>query len=428
MAQALIKTAQRIYCIGIKGVGMTALAEVLHGWGKRVTGSDTEERFQTDEVLRRSGILFVEGFAKENVPADVDLVIYSTAYGEKNPEYAEALRRGIPMLSYPEALGQLMEGKYGVAVSGSHGKTTTTALLGHVMTEAGLDPTVIVGSEVKNWGSNARVGKSEYVVIEADEYQNKFQHYNPRGLIITNIDWDHSDFFKTLEAYEKAFADFREKVLGNSGWVVETGKIDYSPSEVEGLPLSLSGEHNKKNTALVYAVAQKLGIADNVFWKAVQSFKGTARRFEVKGETANGVLVVDDYAHHPTEIQATLKAARARYPKQKLWVVFHPHTFTRTKTFFDDFARSFSDADQVIILDIYGSAREEHGGVHSKDLVAAINKGHPCKGTRVPLVDAIYIPTIPEAATYLRNHAEKDDIVITMGAGDVWKVGEDFLR
>lgn len=396
---------------------MTALAEVLHGWGKRVTGSDTEERFQTDDILRKSGISFVEGFAKENVPTDVDFIIYSTAYNEKNPEYAEAKRRGLPMLSYPEALGQLMDGKYGIAIAGSHGKTTTTALLGHVMTEAGLDPTVVVGSEVKNWGANARVGKSEYVVIEADEYQNKFQYYNPKGLIITNIDWDHSDFFKTLEAYEKAFRNFREKVFGNGGWVIESQK---SKVKSQKLPMSLLGAHNQANTFLVHEVATKhLGITEDIFWKAVQLFKGTARRFEIKGEAAKGVLVIDDYAHHPTEIQATLKAARARYPKQKIWVVFHPHTFTRTKTFFDDFAHSFGDADAVIILDIYGSAREAQGGVHSKDLVDAINAQKK---------SAHYIPTIPEATLYLREHAQKGDIVITMGAGDVWKVGEELLR
>ncbi len=426
----ILRDAYSIYCIGIKGVGMTALAEVLHGWGKRVTGSDTEERFQTDDVLRRSGILFVEGFSKENLPTEVDLIIYSTAYNEKNPEFAEAKRRGTPMLSYPEALGQLMEEKYGIAIAGSHGKTTTTALLGHVMTEAGLDPTVIVGSEVKNWGSNARVGKSEYVVIEADEYQNKFQYYNPKGLIITNIDWDHPDFFKTPESYQKVFDDFREKVLKNNGWVVETPIKKYSPSEVEGLPITLSGAHNKLNTFLVHEVAKKLKIADDLFWAAVATFKGTARRFEIKGMTKNGATVIDDYAHHPTEIQATLKAARERYPNQKIWVVFHPHTFTRTKALFQDFAKSFGDADHVIVIDIYGSAREEHGGVHSSDLVSAITqyKGHPCKGTRVPLVNAFYIPTIPEAADYLRNHARQGEIVITMGAGDVWKVGEELLQ
>ena len=424
-----IKNARKIYMVGIKGVGMTALAEVLHGWGKSVHGSDTEERFQTDDVLRRSGIPFVEGFKKENIPTNVDLVIYSTAYNEKNLEYAEAKRRGVPMLSYPEALGQLMEGKYGIAVAGSHGKTTTTALLGHVMTEAGLHPTVIVGSEVKNWGSNAHVGKSEYVVIEADEYQNKFQYYNPKGLLITNIDWDHSDFFKTPETYQKAFDDFREKILRNGGWVIGSDNLQLTTYNLQ-LPLSLSGEHNRLNTFLVHAVATKhLGITDDVFWKAVQSFKGTARRFELKGVTKNGVTVIDDYAHHPTEIQATLKVARGilvatRMPLAKLWVVFHPHTFTRTKTFFDDFARSFADADHVIVLDIYGSAREQHGGVHAHDLVAEINRILP---ERRRGATAIHIPTIPEAATYLREHASRGDIVITMGAGDVWKVGEALL-
>lgn len=410
-----IKEAQKIYMIGIKGVGMTALAEVLHGWGKNVFGSDTEERFQTDVILRRSGIPFTEGFKKENISTDIDLVIYSTAYNEKNPEYAEAKRRGIQMLSYPEALGELMEGKYGIAIAGSHGKTTTTALLGHVMTEAGLDPTVVVGSEVKNWGANARVGKSEYVVIEADEYQNKFQYYNPKGLCITNIDWDHPDYYKTPEEYARAFDIFRAKVLKSKGWVVEDVKL---PTTNYQLPISLSGEHNKLNTLCVHEVAAKLGIPDDVFWKAVSTFKGTARRFEMKGITKKGVTVIDDYAHHPTEIQATLKAARERYNKEKIWVVFHPHTFTRTKALFHDFARSFSDAGHVIVIDIYGSAREEHGGAHSKDLVAAINRVS---------ANALYLSMIPDAATYLLKHTVASDIVITMGAGDVWRVGEQLL-
>ncbi|MBI4276219.1 UDP-N-acetylmuramate--L-alanine ligase [Candidatus Uhrbacteria bacterium] len=408
-----IHTAHTIHMIGIKGVGMTALAEVLHGWGKDVRGSDVEEVFMTDAVLARRGIPVRAPFDAKNVQG-ADLIIYSTAYSDTNPEFAEAKKRGIPMHSYPEALGQFLDGKYGIAVAGSHGKTTTTALLGHIMTEAGLDPTVIVGSVALNWNANARVGKSEYVVIEADEYQNKFQYYNPKGLLITNIDWDHPDFFKTPEAYQKCFDDFRAKVVAADGWVVETEKINYSPSPVEGLPLALSGDHNKKNLALVWAAAKKLGIKEDVFWPAVQSFRGTARRFEVKGEW-HGVTVIDDYAHHPTEIQATLKAARERFPGKKIWTVFHPHTFSRTAALLNEFAGSFADADHVIVLDIYGSAREAHGGVHARDLVQLIG------------AIATYIPTIAEAAAHLRIHAKPGDVIITMGAGDVWRVGGTLL-
>ncbi|MBI4262695.1 UDP-N-acetylmuramate--L-alanine ligase [Candidatus Uhrbacteria bacterium] len=405
-----IHNATKIHMIGIKGVGMTALAEVLHGWGKDVRGSDIAEVFMTDAVLARRSIP-VTTFSPSNVMA-ADLVIYSTAYGETNPEFAEAGKRGIPMLSYPEALGQLMEGKYGIAVAGSHGKTTTTALLGHVMAEAGLDPTVIVGSVTLNWNANARVGKSEYVIIEADEYQNKFQYYNPKGLLITNIDWDHPDFFPTPDSYQKCFDDFRAQVNKNGGWVIEMQNAECRMQN--DLPLSLSGEHNKKNVMLAYATAKKLGIADDVFWSAVQSFKGTARRFEVKGEW-NGVTVIDDYAHHPTEIKATLKAARERYPGKKIWTVFHPHTFSRTAALLNDFAGAFSDTDHVIVLDIYGSAREAHGGVHARDLVTLVSE-------RSRRAIAIYIPTIPEAADYLRSHAHAGDVIITMGAGDVWKL------
>lgn len=400
-----IDDAKKIHMIGIKGVGMTALAEVLHGWGKDVRGSDVAEVFMTDAVLARRGIR-VYSFSPSAVEGS-DLVIYSTAYNDTNPEFVEAKKRGIPMLSYPEALGQLMDGKYGIAVAGSHGKTTTTALLGHIMTEAGLDPTVIVGSVVLNWNANARVGTSEYVLIEADEYQNKFQHYNPRGLLITNIDWDHPDFFKTPEAYQKCFDDFRTRVIANSGWVIE-GNQKLQPTP-DNLPPSLSGTHNLLNTLLAFEATKKLGIPEEVFWRAVQTFKSTARRFEVKGEW-HGVTVIDDYAHHPTEIQATLKAARARYPGRIIWTVFHPHTFSRTQALFNDFAVSFTDTDHVIVLDIYGSAREQHGGVHSKDLVQLVG------------AKAVYIATIPEAAEYLRSHTQAGSVVITMGAGDVWKV------
>lgn len=410
--------ARHCYFIGIKGVGMTALAEIVHAWGKRVSGSDTAEHFFTDDVLRARGIPVAEGFDEDNLPRDADIVIASTAYADTHPEIAAARARGLPLLTYPEAVGELMNGKEGIAVSGSHGKTTTTALLGHVMIEAGCDPTVLVGSTALNWGGNARVGKSRFVVIEADEYQNKFRFYNPRGLIITNIDWDHPDFFPTKESYEQVFAAFRTRVIESGGWVVD--EVESRKLKVESpLPPALFGEHNRQNLARVYAAAvHHLGIGEAVFWKAVGTFRGTKRRFEIKGTTATGALVIDDYGHHPTEVRATLAAARARYPTKRIIAVFHPHTYTRTRQYLRDFVASFDDADRVLVLDIYGSAREQHGGVHANDIVA----GLAARGRHVE-----YTPTIADAVALLRSEATGNELILTIGAGDVWRVADGVL-
>ncbi len=407
--------ARHCYFIGIKGVGMTALAEIVHAWGKRVSGSDTAEHFFTDDVLCARGIAVAEGFSPRNVPSDTDLIIASTAYTDTHPEIAAARARGLPVLTYPEAVGELLNGKYGIAVSGSHGKTTTTALLGHVMIEAGLDPTVLVGSTALNWGGNARIGTSEYVVIEADEYQNKFRFYHPRGLIITNIDWDHPDFFPTQESYEKVFADFRESVAQGGGWVIDEFQISNFKFQIPP-PLALIGEHNRHNTAQVYqAAVHHLGISEEVFWKAVATFRGTKRRFEIKGTTTTGALVIDDYGHHPTEIRATLAGARARYPEKRIIAVFHPHTYTRTKQYLTDFIASFDEADFVLVLDIYGSAREQQGGVHARDVV----EGLRARGRVVE-----YTGTIADTVAFLVPRLTAHDLVLTIGAGDVWKVAD----
>jgi UDP-N-acetylmuramate--alanine ligase len=413
--------AQHIYMIGIKGVGMTALAEVFVAQGKTVSGSDTDEIFQTDGILREKGIAVHEHFAAVHIPDNTNLVITSTAYDARHVERQEAVRRGIAVLTYPEALAALMRGKYGIAVAGSHGKTTTTALLGHVMVEAGLDPTVIVGSEVKNWHANARVGGSDYVVIEADEYQNKLALYKPKGAIITNIEWDHPDFFKTEAQYNKAFSDFQYSVRERGGWVVEMTNTKIQMPKAHIVPAVLSGKHNTENALLVYdATTTHLGISDETFWKAVASFQGTARRMDYVGVTTTGATVLDDYAHHPTEVRVTLAALRQRFPDKKITIVFHPHTYTRTKQFLKAFAQELSLADHVLVLDIYGSAREEQGGVHARDLVDAINAMRPGSST--------HTPAISEVIQRLQSTTGEDDVIITMGAGDVWKIAGRLAR
>lgn len=453
-----LKTAKKIYFIGVKGVGMTAIAQVLKLRGAEVTGSDTHEKFFTDEVLAKSGIKFYEGFNAANLTAETpDLVIYSTAYTDENPELATAKKSGVAILSYPEALGQIFKEGFGIAVCGTHGKTTTTAMLGFVLQELGSDPTVVVGSAVPQLGGNARVGGGKYVVIEADEYQNKFLYFNPQAVILTSVEYDHPDFFKTPEDYIDAFRKFVEKIpeggfllacfddknvseiakeakckiisygLENGDWQaknivqkndgMEFEVLEYGESRGK-FSIQLAGEHNVTNALAVIATTKELGYDTEKIREALEKFSGAVRRFEIKAE-AGGVLVIDDYGHHPTEIKVTLEAVRQKYPGRRIWCVFHPHTFTRTKALLSDFAKSFGAVDKTIVIDIYGSAREVAGGVSSNELVELIKK----EGK-----DALYISTISEAAGFLAREVKSGDVVITMGAGDVWRAGESLLQ
>jgi UDP-N-acetylmuramate--alanine ligase len=464
---------KKVYMVGIKGVGMTAIAQVLKLRGADVTGSDTHEKFFTDEVLKKSGIKFYEGFDAGHVADEKpDLVIYSTAYTEENPELVEARKSGVTILSYPEALGQILKEGFGIAVCGTHGKTTTTAILGFVFQELGADPTVIVGSAVPQLGGNARDGRGKHVVIEADEYQNKFLHFDPRAIVLTSAEYDHPDFFKTPEDYIDAFRKFVAKISSDGFWVAcvddkgvrrllrenarqashsskiisyglasgdwQARKIRPSLIRANGgivendgmkfevfergesrgvFEIQLVGIHNVANALAVIVTARELGYDFDKIREALKKFTGTVRRFEIKGEAA-GVTIVDDYGHHPTEIRVTLEAARQKWPEKKIWCVFHPHTFTRTKALLSDFAKSFGAVDKTIVIDIYGSAREQTGGISSRDLAEAIKK----EGG-----EAIYIPTIAESADFLVQKVKSGDVVITMGAGDVWRVGEILI-
>lgn len=462
---------KKVYVIGIKGSGVIAVVEILHSMGKEITGSDTAEKFFTDEILNRLSISYFEKFSEDNVPADADLVIYSTAYNENNNvELKKAKEMKLAMVSYPEMLAALFNEKYGIAVCGTHGKTTTSAWLAHVLKEAGSDPAAVIGSKVANWGGNALLGSGEYFIAETDEYQNKLDLYFPKGVILTSCDFDHPDFFKTFDDYKKVFKDFVSKipkagflvVWGDSVDTLEVAEsarcefITYGFSEENDIMITnwelnanrqksknedgneskiamqsfqlfhdekdlgkfetrLIGRHNVLNAAAVVAVSEKLNLDMEKVRDAIKNFKGTSRRFEYIGER-NGAMLFDDYGHHPEELKATLRAARENYPEKNIWAVFHPHTFTRTKALLSEFAQSFDDADKVIVLDIYGSARETQGGVHSKDLVSLINKFNRDR--------AEYIPTIGEAVEYLKDNISEKDLVIAIGAGNVWEVAE----
>jgi len=450
---------KKAYLIGIKGSGMVAVAEIFVSLGMAVTGSDTKEKFFTDEVLEKLGIKYFEKFSAENIPNDADLVIFSTAYNESNNiELAEAKKRNLPILSYPEILGKLFNEKYGIAVCGTHGKTTTAAMLSSVMKYCGADPTAVIGSRVIGWGSNALVGKGEFFVLEADEFQNKLKLYEPKAAVLTSIDWDHPDFYPTFAEYKKAFSDFAAKIpkygflvcCGDDANVAEIGKsarcailkygfgkendfiiirtkklipgiigekfeVVFKGKGLGKFEIKLSGRHNVSNAAAVIAVGHKIGLNLVKVKEALGNFQGTSRRFEYVGER-NGAVIIDDYGHHPEEIKATLKSAREIYPEKNIIAVFHPHSYSRTEALLAEFAQSFGDANKVIVLDIYGSAREKAGKVSSKDLVSQINKYDFGK--------AEHIATIKEAVDYLKDKIGQNDIVLCIGAGNVFEVAE----
>jgi len=460
---------KKVHVIGIKGSGVIAVVEILHSMGIEISGSDTKEKFFTDAILKNLKIKYKEKFDHKNIPHDVDLVVYSTAYNEdNNEEFKAAKERGFQMVSYPEMLAYLFNQKYGIAVCGTHGKTTTSAMMAHVLKTAGIDPQAVIGSKVFNWGGNALVGKGEYFVAETDEYQGKLKLYNPKIAVFTSCDFDHPDYFKNFDDYKNVFRDFIAKipksgflaVWGDSVDTLDVAKsancetIKYGFSEDNDLRLkmvdtkiqeeiaekldikkdkknvfsviykgkkigkfeiNLFGKHNILNAAAVIAVSKNLNLDMEKVQKGLLDFKGTSRRFEHIGER-NGAVLIDDYGHHPEEIKATLSSAREIYLEKNIWAVFHPHTFTRTKALLSEFSQSFTDANKVIVLDIYGGAREVQGGVHSRELVDLINKYEFGK--------AEYVPTIKKAADYLKDRIGQNDVVIAIGAGNGWEVVE----
>ncbi|EKE11270.1 MAG: hypothetical protein ACD_15C00112G0014 [uncultured bacterium] len=451
---------KKVYIIGIKGSGVVGIAQILKNGGMEVMGSDTEEKFFTDEVLKKNEIPYFEGFSVDNIPTDVDLVVYSTAYkSENNVEMKAVAERNIPMLSYPEILAQLFSQKYGIAICGTHGKTTTSAMLAYVLDKIGENPTAVIGGRVRQWGGNAIVGQGEFFVLEADEYQNKLALYEPKAAILTSVEYDHPDFYPNFEDYKKVFADFIMKIpltgfLMAWGDSVNTNEVaqncpakvlkygygkdndlvieNYSFSEKKQqfeiffsgeslgfFEIKLVGKHNVLNASAIIGVCHRLGLDLQKVREALADFEGTTRRFETIG-WRNGALLIDDYGHHPEEINVTLKAAREIYPEKNIIAVFHPHSYSRTEALLHDFAQSFDGADKVIVLDIYGSARESSGKVSSPDLVKLINKYNRDK--------AEYVPTIDETVNHLRDKISEQDVVITIGAGNVFEVAHKLKQ
>ena len=442
---------KKVYIVGIEGAGTSALAQLYKNLGYDVSGSDNGDHFYW-RVLKNTGIKVFPEFDSNNVPTVIDFAVRSTAFRDDNLEIAEIKKRGIKLLDYPQSLGELFKQKIGIAVCGTHGKTTTTALLGEALKNTGVDPTVLVGSNVIGWNSNIMLGKGEYFIAEADEYQNKLKYYEPWSVILTSADWDHPDFFPDFEEYKKVFKDFVRKipkhgflvVWGDSANTLEIAKesnarkltygysedcdyriirqekelkfeVFYKEKSLGNFEIKLIGKHNILNASAIIALCHQMQLDMEKVRKSLQNFSGTSRRFEKIG-TFNEAILIDDYAHHPDEIKVTLEGAKEHLKEKTIWTIFHPHTFTRTKALLSEFAQSFDNAEKVIIIDIYGSAREQQGGVSSLDLVNLINKYQTGK--------AEYISTIDETVEYLKEKSGQYDVLITMGAGDVWKIGE----
>lgn len=401
---------KKIFFIGIGGIGISALAKMAISRGIEVLGINDEESPKTLDPLRDSGaIIFYQNELKE-LP-DADLYIYSDAWLHRGPEIiADAKTRGVPVLSYFEALGMFAKEYKVIAISGTHGKTTTTAMVAEIMTDAGLDPTVVVGSFVKKFGSNFRKGAGQYLVVEADEYNRHFLNFTPFLTVITNIEADHMDYYKDLADIQNAF----NQLLAQS----ENKLTDYSKYLAQVPKLSIPGEHNRQNAAAAFAVAQFLKIPEETAKKSLAQFSGTWRRLEKRAETKEGTIIYDDYAHHPTEIKASLQALREIYPKdeKKITVLFQPHLYSRTKALFGDFALSFALADKALFLPIYFAREPKDEGVSSYKLAQAI---------RLQGVDAQAFEDFSQAEAYIKSlNLGKNDILVTMGAGEAYKVAD----
>lgn len=446
-----------IHFIGIGGISMSGLAEILMGEGFTVSGSDAKESPLTKSLEAKGAKIFY-GQRASNIMDSTEAVVYTAAIHSDNPEFAKAKEKNLPMLTRAQLLGQIMRNyETPIAISGTHGKTTTTSMVSHILLEGKCDPTISVGGILPAIGGNIRVGESETFVTEACEYTNSFLSFFPKISIILNIDADHLDFFKDLDDIRNSFRRFSE-LLPSDGTLIINADIPNYQEITKNLPcrvvtygleqeadyqakditfdkyghasftvykngrktgsyyLKVPGMHNVSNALASIALGHLLGLTEEVIIKGLGSFTGTDRRFQYKGEVA-GVTVIDDYAHHPTEIEATLHAA-GNYPHQKVWCVFQPHTYTRTKALLPEFAKALTLADHVVLADIYAARETDTLGISSEDLQKRIQElGTPCE----------YFPTFDEIENFLLENCSRGDLLITMGAGDVVNIGEHLL-
>ena len=447
-----------LHFIGIGGISMSGFAELLQSKGFRITGSDSCDSAIT-EHLESLGIQIFYGQRASNIPEDTDLVVYTAAISEDNPEYAEAVRRGLPMMVRAEMIGHIMKNySNAIAVSGTHGKTTTTSMLTNIFLAADKDPTISVGGILDSIKGNIRIGHSNNWIMEACEYTNSFHQFFPTTSIILNIEEDHLDFFKDIHEIRASFNTFA-KLLPKDGLLVinhdidnyeeisdgvsapcvtfstENSQADYYAANISydekgcamfdlyirgsfetAYHLSVIGKHNVCNCLAALCVAYEQGIETSMIIDGLSTFHGADRRFQHKGTIA-GITIIDDYAHHPSEIEATLRAAK-NYEHNRLWCVFQPHTYTRTKAFLSEFADALSIADKIIITDIYAAREKDPGDISSKDLEQKL----------VDLgADVVYISDFDDIENFILKNCVNGDLLITMGAGNVVNIGEDLL-
>ena len=451
----ILSKVNKIHFVGIGGIGMSAIAEVLFHQGFKISGSDRELNDVTERLIEL-GIEVFEGHSASNLK-DVDVLVYTSAVSLDNPEVKEAVRKNIPVVKRAEMLAETMRMKYGIGIAGTHGKTTTTSMVGLTLVEAGLDPTIIVGGRLNALGgSNARLGNSEWIVVEADEFDRTFLKLNPVLAVLTSLEAEHLDTYKDLDDIKSSFTEYANKVpfygfvalciddaqlkdisSGINKRIIKFGLSDeaevqavdimhnafstsytvkYFDKEVGRIELSLPGDHNIKNSLAAVVVGTELGVDFESIKRTLKSFIGAQRRFEIKYNKE--ILVIDDYAHHPTEAAETLKGIRASW-NRRLVAVFQPHLYSRTRDFYKEFGRSFLNSDVFICTDIYPAREAAMPGISGK-LIAdcAVEFGHK---------HVHYVADKKDIPNVLMNEKKEDDIIITMGAGDIYKYGEKFV-
>ncbi len=452
----MFKKIKHIHFVGIGGIGMSGIAEVLLNLGYKVSGSDMKDSDTTERLKRLGGEVFI-GHRAENITSP-HVVVISSAVKKDNVEVAAAREKQIPVIPRAEMLAELMRLKYGVAIAGAHGKTTTTSMVATVLAAGGIDPTVVIGGKLNSLGTNAKLGQGEFLVAEADESDGSFLKLTPTIAVVTTIDEEHLDYYKDINEIKDAFLEFINKVpfYGVAVLCLDQGHIqslipsvqkryltygmstqaDYQAKEVSLQPLgsrfkvahhgrdlgwfelAIPGIHNVSNSIAAIVVARELDVDLEVIRRALKEFSGVQRRFQIKGE-AGGILVVDDYGHHPTEIKATLAAAKAA-PGRRVVAVFQPHRYTRTQHLLKEFFTAFNQADTVVIMEIYAAGEQPIPGVSGQAIYEGIKRhGHK---------DAVFIADKDKVVDHLAGVLRKGDLVLTLGAGDVWKLGERFLE
>lgn len=459
MQNISLNKLKKVHFIGIGGISMSALAEILMEKGISVSGSDSKESELTIR-LAASGAKILYGQSAQNITPDIDLVVYTAAIHSDNPELMAAKAGNIPVMVRADFLGLIMkEYKNAINIAGTHGKTTTTSMISHILLKGNCDPTILVGGMLPSIGGNLRIGHSENFVTESCEYTNSFLSFFPTTAVILNVREDHLDFFKDIKDIRNSFKQF-VKLVPDNGYVIinsdideveyftsdltcnvitfgsDPSKSDYSAEnivfndmgccrytllkngeKITEIELSVPGIHNVYNSLAAAAVGFQMNLSVDVIKSGLLSYNGTDRRFQYKGETG-GVTIIDDYAHHPDEITATLKTAK-NYPHRDIWVVFQPHTYSRTKALFNRFAQALSAADHVVLADIYAARETDNLGVSSELLAEEIKK----LGT-----DVYYLPDFKSIEEFLRQHCLHGDLLITMGAGNVVNIGEELLK